>query len=206
MFSASESKPRTLGTVNTLMFLESHLTSAFFYLNPADHPMDLIFPGIKWANNIYLPGLWIEMSAVKDLSEVINEEDFSVCHKVHHLCEDIAWRSSWAAEISDTVIYTDNWVDRRQKAPVERHCGSMGHVLCGTKGGGGWDAVVGTAPLSSTSTRIWEKAWCRAGHATGKQTRSLCWRTSHSPISTPLNQHEKCLHRRVSGQAATQAP
>lgn len=129
MFSASESKPRTLGTVNTLMFLESHLTSAFFYLNPADHPMDLIFPAIKWANNIYLPGLWIEMSAVKDLSEVINEEDFSVCHKVHHLCEDIAWRSSWAAEISDRLIYTDNWVDHRQKAPVERHCGSMGHLL-----------------------------------------------------------------------------
>ena len=37
---------------------------------------------------------------------------------------------SRAAEISDRLIYTDNKVDHRHKATVERHCRSMGHPLC----------------------------------------------------------------------------
>lgn len=90
--------------------------------------MDLIFPAIKWTNSIYLPGLWLEMSAVKDLqNEVMNEENLLVCHSVHHFWKDIVWRACWAAEVSDRLVYTDNCVNHKHKATVERLCRSTGH-------------------------------------------------------------------------------
>lgn len=96
-----------------------------------------LFHKMGKAATVLVTSLWIEMSAVKGLkSKVINEEDLFACHWLCHLCENWVWRSRWAAEIPDRVIYTENWVSCRQKAAVGRHCGSLGHLLCclGQKG------------------------------------------------------------------------
>lgn len=148
------------------------------------------------------------MSAVKGLkSEVINEEDLFACHRLCHLCEDLVWWSSWAAEIPDRVIYTENWVSCRQKAAVGRHGGSVGHLCCvGQKDG------VGEMLWWKQTLSLQHQHWglgedLMQGRACSGEAE-VCLEGCHSPISILLKHRStlKCLHDRLSGKAAMQAP